>query len=314
MWISESQWVLILRTKTSLLYWQKDKYEKDGKMLEQFTKHGQRKDKEMVDGAVGEGTVGRRRGIMQQKEKKMEFECRVVYRSRVKLTCTVQFGYFSSLYKHKETKSDERRTDALCLLCSDHLPVCNWRKCCSLLWYFWSTTPYPAAYWNKQTCYYELSTCATLYLYYNPHLTSFQTLPLTFDSVGFMCHNSVCLWCVWNDKRPNQGPVIWACLESYYWATLVQVNLKYTGTSIYIDTFILSLMVKMVSLDIGAYRVDVSSQQWDTSGGCLELSTEVLLHCFSFSWMSFNCQSLKRREMNLGLVSEPDSPSDWAEG
>lgn len=43
---------------------------------------------------------------------------------------------------------------------------------------------------------------------------------------------------VWNDKRPNQGLVIWAYLESYYWATMVQVNLRYTGTSIYSHIFI----------------------------------------------------------------------------
>lgn len=46
-------------------------------MLEQFSENGQRKDKELEDGAVGEGTGGRRRGTMQQKERKMAFECSV---------------------------------------------------------------------------------------------------------------------------------------------------------------------------------------------------------------------------------------------
>lgn len=60
-----------------------------------------------------------------------------------------------------------------------------------------------------------------------PYFTSYFRLDMTYVDD-----------CVWNDKRPNQGLVIWAYLESYYWATMVQVNLRYTGTSIYSHIFI----------------------------------------------------------------------------
>ena len=67
------------------------------------------------------------------------------------------------------------------------------------------------------------------------------------------------------NTRPNQGLVIWAYLESYYRATVVQVNLKYTGTSIYMYIFILFvslLMLPVVSLDVDGA---VSYEQWEAS-------------------------------------------------
>lgn len=133
-----------------------------------------------------------------------------------------------------------QESDTLCVLCSNHLPARGWTSVL-LLPLVAVLMTYTSA-WNKSKCY-KLSTCVTFFnhCYYNPHLTSFHTLPLTFDLMGFFIQPSaLCVSeCVWNDKRPNQGPSIWAYLESYYWATMVQVNRRYTGTSIYLHIFIL---------------------------------------------------------------------------
>lgn len=175
--------------------------------------------------------------------------------------------YCSCHWKHTQTKSDEgkekNRPPALY-----KPPALLWLKfgavapsCGDYGW----TTPQPARYWNKSKCHYELYTCYFYHCYYNPHLMSFHTLPLTFDWMGFYM-----TWVlygydyVWNDKRPNSGLVIWAYLESYCWATLILANLRYTGTSIYLHIFIFTpfFTVHMVSVDVNA---DECCQRWGTS-------------------------------------------------
>lgn len=45
---------------------------------------------------------------------------------------------------------------------------------------------------TNQNVTFELSSCVTFCHYYNPHLMSFHTLPLTFDLIGVYDLGSVC--------------------------------------------------------------------------------------------------------------------------
>lgn len=108
--------------------------------------------------------------------------------------------------------------------------------------------------------------------YYNPHLTSFHTLPLTVDLMSFyMTLENGALYVYdweWNDKRPIKGWVIWAYSESYDWATVVQINLRYTGTSIYLPIFVLFfllfflLTVHVVSVNANAVVSCLQEKKW----------------------------------------------------
>lgn len=113
-----------------------------------------------------------------------------------------------------------------------------------------------------------------------PYFTSYFWLDMTYVDD-----------CVWNDKRPNQGLVIWAYLESYYWATMVQVNLRYTGTSIYSHIFIFCPFWRFIWWPTMKCWGFASGPEW----------------LFLVEWASV----LKPQEkwtMSLGLVSQPESP------